>query len=151
MAEAKEQKQPKEKEHSKRSAHDEHLAETLVRIYGNDIPGQKQVYVGLTYIKGVSWSIANAMCLHLNLTRTTKVSDLTKTQVDAIEAFLQKPTLYPFLKNYRRDFETGQSKHLLTNELDMTREFDIKRMKQIKSYKGIPTLIQTTCTRSANS
>ena len=41
------------------------------------------------------------------------------------------------LKNRQRDFELGESKHILTNELDMVKDFDIKRMRQIKSYKGM--------------
>jgi len=36
--------------------------EVLVRISGYDIPGNKGVYVGLTKIKGVSWSISNIIC-----------------------------------------------------------------------------------------
>ena len=109
----------------------------LIRVYGNDIPGDKQLYTGLTYIKGISWATSNAVCRILGLNKKTKVAELTKEQVDKIEAFLQKPKFYDFMKNHPREFETGESKHLLTNELDMTREFDIKRMKQIKSYKGM--------------
>ncbi len=130
----KEQREPKE---LKRQHQKEDLGETLLRIYGSDIPGNKQLFVGLTYIKGVSWAVANAICRTLHFDKRMKLSDLTKEQIEAIEAFLQKPQLYNFMKNHPRDFDTGTSRHLISNELDMTREFDIKRMKQIKSYKGI--------------
>ncbi len=121
----------------KRGRPDEHLAETLVRIYSRDIPGDRPLYVGLTYIKGISWAISNAMCHLLKLDKKIKISDLTKEQIDKIEAFLQKPQLLDYMKNHQREYDSGESKHLLTNELDMVREFDIKRMKQIKSYKGM--------------
>ena len=38
--------------------------------------------------------------------------------------------------NRRKDEETGESKHLLTTDLEMARDFDIRKMKKIKSYKG---------------
>ena len=141
-----EQKQKEQKEvktkvsaepKQKKGRPDEHYAETLVRIYSRDIPGEKSLYVGLTYIKGISWAVSNAMCHILKMDKKIKISQLTKEQIDKIEAFLQKPQLYDYLKNHQRDYESGDSKHILTNELDMIREFDIKRMKQIKSYKGM--------------
>lgn len=140
MAEQKQQKENKKapaEPKVKKGRPDEHLAETLIRIYSKDIPGDRPLYVGLTYIKGISWSISNAMCHLLKLDKRMKISELNKEQIDKIEAFLQKPQIYDYLKNHQRDYESGESKHILTNELDMTREFDIKRMKQIKSYKGM--------------
>lgn len=121
----------------KRPRPEDTLAETLVRIYSRDIPGDKPLYVGLTYIKGVSWTVSNAVCHTLALDKHIPVSQLTKEQIEKIESFFQKPQLYTYLKNHQKDYETGESKHLLTNELDMVKEFDIKRMKQIKSYKGM--------------
>ena len=46
---------------------------TLVRIMQTDIPGNKNLLTGLTYIKGVSWSISNAMCLLLKMNPNKKV------------------------------------------------------------------------------
>ncbi len=129
----KETAEPKQK----KGRPDEHYAETLVRIYGKDIPGEKTLYIGLTYIKGISWAISNAICHILKFDKKMKISEMTKEQTDELESFLQKPQLYDYMKNHQKDFETGESKHILTNELDMVREFDIKRMKQIKSYKGM--------------
>ncbi len=127
---AKEAKQP-------RGPKTEDLSVELIRIYSNDIPGNKNVYSGLTYIKGISWAIANVVCLKLGINKSTKISELTKEQISQIEAMLQKPNFYPFMENRRREFETGETRHLFGNELDITHEFDIKRMKQIKSYKGM--------------
>ncbi|MEK6846927.1 MAG: 30S ribosomal protein S13 [Nanoarchaeota archaeon] len=127
---AKEAKRP-------RGPKDEEQSVELIRLYSNDIPGNKNLYTGLTNIKGISWAIANAVCLKLGMDKNMKVSQLSKEQIEKIESLLQKPEFYHFLKNHRREYETGEARHLLTNELDITHEFDIKRMKHIKSYKGI--------------
>lgn len=143
MAETKEKqtKEPKEvkgaQDHKLKQQREAELLESLVRIYGKDIPGNKNIYPGLTYIKGISWSLSNAICKILNLDKKTKISELSKKQIDEIEGFLAKPKLYDYLKNRQKDYDTGESKHILTNELDMTKDFDIKRMRQIKSYKGM--------------
>ena len=34
------------------------------------------------------------------------------------------------------DFETGEDKHLIGADLELRKEFDIKRLKKIKTYKG---------------
>ncbi len=133
---SKEVKTAKEVKQPKGSKIEEQYVE-LIRIYNNDIPGNKDVYTGLTYIKGISWAIANAVCLKLGMAKRTKISELSKEQIEKIESLLQKPDFYPFMKNHQREHETGESKHLLANELDIVHEFDIKRMKHIKSYKGI--------------
>jgi small subunit ribosomal protein S13 len=116
---------------------EDELLESLVRIHGKDIPGGKKVYPGLTYIKGISWSISNAICRLLEIDKNSKISDLSKSQIEKIEAFIQNPKIYEYMMNRQKDYESGNSKHIFTNELDMTKDFDIKRMKQIKSYKGM--------------
>jgi len=39
--------------------------------------------------------------------------------------------------NRRKDRETGEHKHLLSSDLDLTKQFDIRAMRKIKSYKGV--------------
>jgi small subunit ribosomal protein S13 len=111
--------------------------ETLVRILGQDMLGSKGIYVSLTKIKGVSWAIANAVCHNLNLDRRKKVVALTKDDIKKIEHELLNVKIPVFMKNRRSDIDTGEDLHLLTTNLDIKREFDIKRLKKIKSYKGI--------------
>jgi small subunit ribosomal protein S13 len=110
--------------------------EILVRIAGVDVPGSRNVYSGLTRIKGVSWNISNAICLKLKLKRNMKFSELDKTTLAKIEETLKNLEVLDFMKNRRNDFSTGESNHLTSIKLDMTKEFDIKRLKQIKSYRG---------------
>ena len=137
MAENKEKPKKESKDLKRQQEREEDILESLVRIYGKDIPGSKKIYPGLPYIKGISWAISNAMCRILKINKETKISELSKDQIDSIEMFLQKPVIFDYLKNRCKDYETGESKHILSNDLDMTKDFDIKRMKQIKSYKGM--------------
>jgi len=111
--------------------------ESLVRILSYDIPGSKNVYSGLTRIKGVSWVISNAVCLSLKIPRNKKVSELTKEEIKKIEEFLKSPSILSFLKNRRSDFKTGEESHIIGSELDMKKDFDIRRLKKIRAYRGI--------------
>src|SRR3989338_1708480 len=111
--------------------------ETLVRILGNDIPGSKRVEIALIRIKGVSWTIARAICLKLNIDRSKRIFEMSKEELKRIEDFIRAPELPEFLMNRRSDPETGESMHLSTNALDMKKDFDIKRLRRIKAYRGV--------------
>ncbi|HLC54880.1 MAG TPA: 30S ribosomal protein S13 [Candidatus Nanoarchaeia archaeon] len=124
-------------ETKKKAAPQEERYETLVRILGQDISGNKSIYAGLTYIKGISWSISNAVCLKLGIDRHIRVSELNKEQIATIEKAVSKIDVPDYMKNRRYDPETGESKHLLANDLDIAKEFDIKRLKKMKSYRGL--------------
>ena len=124
-------------EKKKQQEHSESEMESLIRISGYDIPGTRNIYAGLTRIKGVSWTVSNAICLKLGIPRNKKISDLTKEEIKNIEIFIKNPQIYDYLKNRRFDEETGETKHFTGTDLDMKKDFDIRRMKKIRSYKGI--------------
>jgi len=109
----------------------------LIRILATDIPGNKKVLPGLTRIKGVSWSFANSMCKVLKIDKNKEVKDLSKEEIGEIIKFVQNPKLPEFMLNRRKDLETGENKHIMGADLDLRKEFDIKRLKKIKSYKGL--------------
>ena len=111
--------------------------ETLVRIMGFDVPGNKNIYVGLTNIKGISWAISNAVCFKLGLKKGMKIGEFSKDEIKKIEEFLRSQDIPVFLRNRRFDFDSGENKHLFGSDLDMRKDFDIKRMMKMKSYKGI--------------
>ena len=111
--------------------------EFLVRIMSTDIPGQRNVYAGLTYIKGVSFSLSNAICLILGMDKMKKIGSLSKEEIDKITKEIENPRVPDFFKNRRNDLDTGETKHLSTNDLDLRKEFDIKRLKKIRSYRGL--------------
>jgi len=116
---------------------DRSFDESLVRILGNDIPGSRKILSGLTRIKGVGWALSNATCILLKLPKDKKISDLTKDEISKVENFLKNPEIKDFLKNRRKDRETGEDKHIVSVNLDMRKDFDIRRLKKIRSYKGV--------------
>lgn len=109
----------------------------VVRILSKDIEGKMNLYAGLATIKGISWAMANAICKALNLDKQKKIGSLTEQEIKQISDFVKNPKLPKHLLNRRNDFETGVDKHLTGSELELRHEFDIKRLKKIKSYKGI--------------
>lgn len=108
----------------------------LVRILGKDIRGDKKVAVGLTKIRGISWAFSNALCIILNIDKNKKVQELSKEELERIENFSSEINLPSFLKNRQKDFDTGEDKHIIATDLRLREEFDIKRLRKIKSYKG---------------
>lgn len=131
------QKSQQKPESKSKRPQQEERTELLVRIFGYDIPGSKNLLAGLTRIKGISWAISNAVCLKLNMPRSKKISELTKEEIKKIEEFLPNIPIPDFMKNRRLDRETGKTSHLFSSNLEIAREFDIKHMKKIRSYKGI--------------
>lgn len=109
---------------------------SLIRIMSADIPGNKRLVYGLTRIKGVSYSFANAVCNSLKINPEKIVSTLGEEEIKRITDFIKSPNLPAFMLNRRRDYETGQDKHLTLTNLELQKEFDIKRLRKIKSYKG---------------
>lgn len=112
-------------------------SERVVRILSKDIEGGTKIAAGLTKIKGISWSISNAICNALSLDRKRKIGSLSPEEISKITNFAKSPSVPVFILNRRFDFETGENKHLLGSDLTLRNEFDIKRLKKIKSYKGI--------------
>jgi len=108
----------------------------LVRIMGKDISGEKKIYTGLTKIKGISWAISSAICYKLNLDKNENILSLSKDDLIRIEELLKGDAIPKHLKNRRNDLEDGQDKHITGVNLDMKKEFDIKRLRKIKSYRG---------------
>jgi small subunit ribosomal protein S13 len=109
----------------------------LIRIMSKDIEGKIKVYPGLTHIKGVSWTLSNAACKKLKIDKNRKIGNLKEEEIKKIEEFLKRPDLPKHLFNRQKDFETGESKHLTGTDLDLRKDFDIKRLKKIKSYRGL--------------
>lgn len=111
--------------------------ERLVRILSKDIEGKMKVYPGLTKIKGVSWTFSNAVCRTLKIDKNKTIGSLTEEEIQAISNFIKNPTLPTHIMNRRKDVETGDEKHLTGTDLDLRKDFDIKKLKKIKSYRGL--------------
>lgn len=111
-------------------------AKSIIRIATTDISGEASIYSGLTKIKGISWAFSSAICATLGIEKERKINNLSEKEINKIEEFIKNPILPGFLLNRRKDFETGQNKHLITTDLDLQKEFDIRRLKKIRSYRG---------------
>ncbi len=108
----------------------------IIRILQTDIPGNKNVYSGLTRIKGVSWSISNAICIINKFDKSRKVETLTKDEIQKIEDTLKKYEFPKFLFNRKNDFTTGEDSHIFGSDIKLNEELDIKRLKKIRSFRG---------------
>lgn len=111
--------------------------EGLIRILGTDISGNLTIYAGLTKIKGISWTFSNAICKMLNIDKRRKISSLSEQESNKIIEIIKSGKIPFWIVNRKKDPETGINRHLLMTELDLQREFDIRKQKKIKSYKGV--------------
>ena len=109
----------------------------LIRIMNTDLNGEKDIYNALTKIKGVGFQFSNALCYILKFDKQIKVNELSKDQIKTIEDFIKNPELQTFLLNRRKDYDSGEDKHLSTTDLKFRKDFDIKRLQKIKSYRGL--------------
>jgi small subunit ribosomal protein S13 len=90
----------------------------MARISGVNIPLNKRVEIGLTYIYGIGRSTANKLLTDVGVEPDRKVRDLTEDEVVKL-----------------RELIDGQ----LTVEGDLRRERsqNIKRLQEIGSYRGL--------------
>jgi len=125
-----------EQENKKIRAKEQHDDVMLVRILWKDLRGDKKLMAGLTGIKGISWTFANAVCKTLNIDENKKIQDLSKGEMVKLEEFAKNPSVPAFLKNRQKDFDDGEDKHLSGTDLKLRNEFDVKRLRKIRSYRG---------------
>ncbi|MGK0208787.1 MAG: small subunit ribosomal protein S13 [Patescibacteria group bacterium] len=109
----------------------------LIRVLGKDLRGDNRISVGLTKIKGISWAISSAICRILKINQTTQIRDITPEQLKQIEEFMKNVQLPSFMMNRQKDNESGKDMHVSGADLTLRQEFDIKRLRKIKTYRGI--------------
>jgi small subunit ribosomal protein S13 len=90
----------------------------MARIEGVDLPRNKRVEVGLTYLYGIGPTRARAILTHTKVNPDTRVKDLSEADVAAIREFVGK--------NYKVEGD-------LRREVQMS----IKRLIEIGSYRGL--------------
>ncbi len=111
----------------------------MVRITRKDVDGNNSISSALTEIDGIGKAFSIAICKVLDLDQEEQIGYLDDDAVEKIEKVLEKPQEYgipEWFLNRRNDYETGETKHLIEADLDMTVRDDINRMKKIRSYKG---------------
>jgi ribosomal protein S13 len=109
----------------------------LIRVLGKDIRGDMKIGSALTKIDGISWAFSNAVCKILKLDRSVALQDISKADLKKIEEFVKNPEVPVFLKNRRKDLDSGEDVHVSGVDLKLRKEFDIKRLKKIKAYRGV--------------
>jgi small subunit ribosomal protein S13 len=90
----------------------------MARIAGVDLPREKRVEIGLTYIYGIGRTSSNRILEAANVDPSTRVRDLTDDEVKRISAVIDETQ---------------------TVEGDLRREIalNIKRLQEIGCYRGI--------------
>jgi small subunit ribosomal protein S13 len=90
----------------------------VARIAGIDIPKEKRVEIGLTYIFGIGRSLASRILKELNIDPNIRIKNLTDEQVSKINSYIM------------REFKVeGESRRDTTA--------NIKRLMDIGSYRGL--------------
>ncbi len=90
----------------------------MARISGVTIPAEKQIWVALTYVYGIGPKTASDLVKRANVEPTTRVKNLTDAEVARIQ-----------------DLITAD--YVVEGELQRIVSGNIKRLKDIKSYRGL--------------
>ena len=90
----------------------------MARVAGVEIPNEKKLWVSLMSIYGIGKSLALKICKETNIDENTLVKDLSESDLDVIRGYIDK--------NLEVEGELRQKTFR-----------DIKRLKDIRSYRGI--------------
>jgi len=112
----------------------------ILRIANTDLDGNKPILGALRKIKGVGFMFSNIICVLTSIDEKKKTGDMTDEEVKKIQDILKDPSKFNcpgWMLNRRKDYGDGQNKHLLSEDLVFFNDNDKKRLKKIKSYKGV--------------
>jgi small subunit ribosomal protein S13 len=90
----------------------------MARIAGIDLPLNKRVEIGLTYIYGIGRSKSNSILGEADVNPNTRVKDLSEEEVSRIR-------------------KTIQDGHKVEGDLRKETSMDIKRLMDIGAYRGM--------------
>ena len=90
----------------------------MARIAGVDLPRDKRVAIGLTYIFGIGQTVAEQLIDQVGIDPQTRINGLSEDQVNSLRAIIET--------NYKVEGS-------LRGEVTM----NIKRLMDIGSYKGL--------------
>jgi len=109
----------------------------IIRILSTDINGNLQTSHALTKIHGVSFMLSNAVCKLADLNKSEKIGTLPQESLKKIESILKSEEVPVWLRNRRKDLDTGKDKHLTGPDLKFQKDVDIKQLRKIKCYRGV--------------
>ncbi len=90
----------------------------MARIAGVNLPNQKRLEIGLTYIFGIGQPTAHKIALAVGISPDTKVRDLTDEEVTSLRNYIDQ------------NFE-------VEGDLRRERTQAIKRLQEIGAYRGL--------------
>lgn len=91
----------------------------MARIAGVDLPREKRVEIGLTYIYGIGRATADKILEKANINPDTRVRDLTDEEVDKIRSSMEELEV------------------MVEGDLRRDTAMNIKRLQEIGCYRGI--------------
>ncbi|GKI16166.1 30S ribosomal protein S13 [Allofournierella sp.] len=91
----------------------------MARIAGVDLPREKRVEVGLTYIYGIGPSTAKKILAGTKIDPDTRVKDLTNEQEGLIREYIDKNNV------------------IVEGDLRRNVALDIKRLVEVQCYRGV--------------
>ena len=112
----------------------------IVRIANIDVQGNKAIRFALRKIKGVGINFANVVCSIAKVNKDTKAGNLKAEEVSRLNEIITNPAkngIPTWMFNRRKDYESGDDKHILTGTLGFVKENDLKRLKKIKTLRGM--------------
>ena len=111
----------------------------IIRIGNVDLPGDKPIKIALKKIKGIGFNMAAVSCNVAGINKSKKAGDLNDAEIKKLDEIISNPekNLPSWLYNQRKEYETGEDKHVLIGTLDFIKDNTIKRLRKIKTYKGI--------------
>ena len=90
----------------------------MARIAGVNLPNQKRLEIGLTYIYGIGLSTAQQVCAALGLSPDEKIRDLTDDEVTKLRTYIDANVE-------------------VEGDLRRERTQSIKRLSEIGAYRGL--------------
>ena len=90
----------------------------MARIAGVDLPNEKRVEIGLTYIYGIGLTTSKKILADLSIDPDTRVKDLTEEDISKLREYIDR--------NLQVEGDRRR-----------TIAFDIKRLIEIGSYRGL--------------
>ena len=90
----------------------------MARIAGVDLPPNKRIEIGLTYIYGIGRSQSNNILKAAGVSLDTKVRELNDDEVNKIRKVIEE-------------------QHRIEGDLRKEISFNIKRLMEIGSYRGL--------------
>ena len=91
----------------------------MARIAGVDLPREKRIQVGLTYVYGIGQTTANKILAATGINPDTRVKDLTLEEESKIRDYIDQENI------------------IVEGDLRRNVALDIKRLVEIQSYRGI--------------